>query len=425
MFEELLDQIWFHFLLVVLFGFLTGLELREYLLAKAREGRTAFPSAGSARTYAYIALLGFVLHLLDPGLRLYLAGLGGLLLFFAIYYHRKLSEGSPGLLQVLIALIAYSYGPAINLQPPWFLVLLFVTTVFILNARPLTHRITETLDRRELLTLAKFLLLAAVILPLMPDRPVIAHLPTTPYRIWVAVVVISTISYLGYLLQRYVFPQRGYLVTGLVGGLYSSTAVTVVLARRLRSQPADRAQIEMAILAASGTMYLRLLVLVLVLNPAFLGVTATPFLILGLGTILYALVQLRRRGEHLSQPMGEAVHNPLELGTAFLFAALFVLMLLLSQWALHRFGTTGLEVLSFVVGFADVDPFVLSLLKGSFIGVPRQELAAAMVIAAGSNDLLKAIYAWLLGGWTAAARAFWGLVVLAAVTLAYGLAMAW
>lgn len=422
---ELLSQLWFRFLLVALFGFLTGLEMREYLLSKNR-GRAdrLHLSPGSARTYTYIAIVGFVFHVLDPGWRLYLAGFAGLLVFYGLFYHHKLQTGQLGILQPLIALVVYSYGPSLALLPPWFLVLLFVATVFVLNARPFTHRLTETIDRHELMTLAKFLLLAAVILPLMPDRPVIPLLPTTPFKIWVAVVAVSGISYLGYILQRYLFPRQGYLVTGLLGGLYSSTATTIVLARRSRAEPKAAGQLGLAIIAASGMMYLRLLVLVVLLNSAFLRPTAVPFLLLGMGSILFTLLLARRSLAPEATRAEAASRNPLELGTALVFALLFVAMLLLTQAVLHQFGAPGLQALSFAVGFTDIDPFVLSLLKGQYQATSLQELAAALVIAAGSNNLLKALYAGVMGGWRQSRLAIIGLLVLGVLTLGYGFAMA-
>ncbi|HFE31800.1 MAG TPA: DUF4010 domain-containing protein [Gammaproteobacteria bacterium] len=425
LFAELLSQLWFRFLLVALFGFLTGLEMREYILFKGRESTddTQF-SLGSARTYTYIAVLGFVFYVLDPDFRLYLAGLGVLMMFFGLLYYKKLQGGQRGILQPLIALIVYTYGPSLSLLPPWFLVLLFVATVFILNARPLTHRLTETIDRRELMTLAKFLLLAAVILPLMPDQPVIPLLPTTPFKIWVAVVAVSAISYLGYILQRYLFPNKGYLVTGLLGGLYSSTATTIVLARRARTETGASAQLGLAIVAASGMMYLRLLVLIAILNSDFLPLTAAPFLLLGVGSILFALLRQRRHTTAAATHAETVSRNPLELGTAFLFAVLFLVMLLLSKGVLHQFGTSGLQVLSFVVGFTDIDPFVLSLLKGEYPSTTLQELAAAIVIAAGSNNFLKAVYAAVIGGWHRQRLAIVSLLVLGVLTLSYGLGMA-
>lgn len=416
--QGILDQVWFRFVLVGVLGFLTGLEFREYLRSKPRP-----QSIGTARTYTFIALLGFVLHLLDADLRLYLGGLLALVVWTGLFYYRKLAQGQQGILGLLIALLVYSYGAVIQSLPLWFLVLEFVSVVFVLNARPLTHRLTELVDRREWLTLAKFLLLAAVILPLMPDTPILKPLPTTPFRIWEAVVAISAISYLGYILQRYVFPHQGYLLTGLLGGLYSSTATTLVLARKPHPDGTVLARLNLAILAATGMMYLRLLALVLILNPAFLPALAGPFLILGLGT-LGACLWRDRRLAPAQAPAGETdARNPLELGTAFLFAALFVLMLMLSKLVLQHYGNAGLQVLSFLVGFTDIDPFVLSLLKGSFSAASTTQLAAAIVIAAGSNNLLKALYVVLAGNRRDNRPAIIGLVILGVLTLAIGLFM--
>ncbi len=419
LFQSLLGQAWFQFALVGLLGYLAGLEYREYLLERDRSFRF-----GTARTYAFIALLGYVLVYLDPEYRLYLGGMLALVAWTSLFYLQKLRQGQLGILGLLIALMAYTFGPVSRELPLWFLVLEFVSIVFVLNARPLTVRLTETIERTELVTLAKFLLLAAVILPLMPDAPVIPYLPTTPFRIWVAVVAISAISYVGYILQRYVFPHRGYLLTGLLGGLYSSTATTLVLARKTRESPAAADSLNLAIVAATGMMYLRLLLLVVLLNPRFLGPTLAPFLVLGLGSIGYALVRVRRK-DSLRPPGPEATsRNPLELGTAFLFAVLFLLMLALSKSVLRHFGSLGLQVLSFIVGFTDIDPYVLSLLKGDYPSAGLGILAAAIVIAAGSNNLLKALYTAVAGDRRHNRSAIAGLVLLGLLTLAAGAAMA-
>ncbi len=131
---EALSQVWFQFFLVAIFGFLTGLEFREYILLRSKE-RPEVPSIslGTTRTFTFVAVLGFVLYLLDPGFHLYLAGMLGLMIFFALFYHQKLQSGQPCLLQPLISLVVYTYGPVILLQPPWFLVLLFVAIVFIFS----------------------------------------------------------------------------------------------------------------------------------------------------------------------------------------------------------------------------------------------------------------------------------------------------
>ncbi len=217
--SELLSQIWFRFALVALFGFLTGLEFREYILLRSKE-RPEIPviSLGTSRTFTFIALLGYLLFILDPGYRLYLAGMLGLLLFFGLFYHHKLKNGQTGLLQPLIALIVYTYGAIISLQPPWFLILVFVALVFTLSTWKKTHHFVEHIDPREMPILAKFLLLSGVILPLLPDTPLSSYIPVTPFKIWLAVVVVSSISYIGYILKKYLLKRQGYLMHGCNGG---------------------------------------------------------------------------------------------------------------------------------------------------------------------------------------------------------------
>ncbi len=414
--DSITGQIWFQFLLTGLFAFLTGLEMQEYLRQREQHLRQ-----GTVRTYTFTALLGFIFYLLDPSFRLYLAGLLGLFLLYAIFYWHKLRAGQPGILQLLIGAIVYTFGPVSQLLPPWFLVLLFVAVVFTLSARPLTRRLIERLDQQELLTLAKFLLLSAVILPLLPDRVISPLVPASPYRIWVAVVVISSLSYIGYLLRRYVWPDRGDLVTGLVGGLYSSTAITVVLARRSCLQDTPNPTLHAAIIAATAVMYLRLLLLVALLNPVFLPTVAMPLMVLFAASLGVALYLLRRGGPGLTAEAAVEDSNPLELRTAFLFALLFVGMLLLTRFVSGHYGAGGLQVLSFLVGFTDVDPFVLSLLKGEFPALGLPQLTGALLIAAGSNDLLKGIYAVTFGRLRDNREVLAWLTGLGTVTIAWGL----
>jgi len=415
--DALLSQLWLQFLLVGLFGFLTGLEFRAY-----RADNPTKLALGSARTYTLTALLGFVLFALDHEFRLFLAGMAALVVFYGLFYYRKLGHDQASSLQMLAGLIVYSFGPVAQLMPVWFLALVFVALIFTVSAKPITHRIYQHMDHREVVTLAKFLLLAAVILPLLPDRPIGPYLSATPFAIWVAVVAISAISYLGYILQRYVAPRGGYLITGLLGGLYLSTATTVVLARKARAGEGEASSITAAIVAASGMMYLRLLIIIGLLHPAFLHPSLVPFALLGIGTIAGAALLMRNSRVEAFDSEAAKSGNPLEMGTAFLFALLFIVMLLLTKAIIHYFGGTGLQLLSFGVGFTDIDPFVLSLLKGGYQGIGMEQLVAAIFIAVGSNNFLKAIYAVTLGGWGECRSAMVVLLILGGLTLVYGLA---
>lgn len=423
--NELLSQIWFRFALVALFGFLTGLEFREYILLRSKE-RPEIPtiSLGTTRTFTFIAILGYLLFILDPDYRLYLAGMAGLLLFLGLFYYQKLKTGQTGLLQPLIALIVYTYGAIISLQHPWFLILVFVTLVFTLSTWKTTHRFVENIDPREMPTLAKFLLLSGVILPLLPDTAIPPYLPITPFKIWLAVVVISSISYIGYILKKYLLKRQGYLIAGLLGGLYSSTATTVVLARKSRSLSQADPSLNAGIISATGMMYLRLLVLVAIMNSTLLFQATPPLLIFGLlsiGIALFFNKKTMKTPDHTPPDLGHS--NPLELGIALLFAVLFVVMIVITQLVISHFGKTGLNLLSLIVGFTDIDPFVLSILNGHYQSMAGQQLIAAIIVAAGSNNLLKAVYAFTLGKRENIRSVSLVLLLLGLATIAYGLVL--
>jgi len=416
--QDFFAQDWFQFLLVALLGFLTGLELREYFV-----GRDKHFIIGTSRTYTFIAILGYILVGLDPGYSLYLTGVLVLALLFGLFYYFKLRAGQHGVLQLLIALIVYTYGAVAQHFPPWFLLLLFVAVVFVLNARPLANRIAEGIDRNELQTLAKFVLLSGVILPLLPDVPLSEHIPASPFRMWLGVVVISGISYAGYILKRYLFKRQGYFATGLVGGLYSSTATTVVLARKSKQAVGVQGQLVAAMMAASGMMYLRLLLLVAVLKPMLLPSAAAPLLLIGL-VVIGVSVSMAKRGQGaVSDVVEHGGANPLELGVALLFAVLFVAMITITQAVIQYFGEHGLAYLSVIVGFTDIDPFVLSLLNGHYANVGAHQLTGAILIAAGANNVLKGIYALLFGERRTGIRVLLALAGVGVVTAGCGFAI--
>ena len=413
--NDITTQLFARFLLVSVLAFIAGLEFREYLA-----GDKAHQTIGTARTYTFAAILGFVLYALDPSFKLFITGMVFLGALFSLFYFRKLQSDQRGILQLLIGMIIYTFGPVSQLMPLWFLVLLFVALIFILSARPVTHQIIERMDQGELLTFAKFLLLSAVILSLLPHELVTAQIPASPFSIWLAVVIISTISYVGYILRRYVSHKQGYFVTGLLGGLYSSTACTVVLARATRSQPIPNRALHAAILAASTMMYLRLLLLVAVLSPALLPLAAPPLITVAVGTLALAYY-FSKLGDQAPLVPTEKDVNPLELGTAFLFAIIFIVMLVLTRFIASEFGTSGLKMLSFATGLTDIDPFVLSLLNGAYAKLAPGDLAGALLIAAGSNGFLKGIYTVTLGNWRANRAVLMSLFLIGGLTMLWGL----
>ena len=248
------------FIFTALFCFVIGLELHSY--RRANQDDLGF---GTTRTFTLIGILGFVLYALDARGLLYGIGLFGLTGFMWIYYWRRVGEAKRSLLTSLLALLTYLVGPIAVRFPAWFLVLFVVMLLVMLGEKPGIRRFSDAFRGEETITLAKFLIMAGIILPLLPDREIAPFITVTYYQLWLAVIVVSGISYLSYLAQTYFFKTRGVLLTGLLGGLYSSTAATVVLARRAR-EVTDPRLVAAAVVLATAMMYVRLLALVFVLG---------------------------------------------------------------------------------------------------------------------------------------------------------------
>jgi uncharacterized membrane protein (DUF4010 family) len=432
------------FLLTVGVSFLIGIGLRDYY---EHEGKVE--TFGTVRTFIFIGILGFVLiQLPGIGSQAYLAGLGAITLFLLIYYGDKiLKRKSPGMIGVLIALLTYTVGPVALQFPKWYLVLLAVSILLVLHSKGRIRRFSERLETGEVVTACKFLAIVGVVLPLIPaamptgDGPLwrmLGALPVTPKQIWVAVVITTGISYLGYVLQTYLYPRKGLLLSALVGGLYSSTATVVVLAKRSKGASEGDHEMATAILLAVSMMYLRLLALVTIFRLSAATVVGPALVVLSGLAAGYALWLHRHRPATVTAvgasaaPAGDESRgvvervlrkNPLELNAALVFAVLFAVVSFVTKYVLESFQDVGLRVMSFVVGFSDITPFVVSLLQGNF-GIGDRQIVQAVIIASASNNVLKLAYTYLLGARRTAnlaAVGLLGLVILSSVYAFVGL----
>jgi uncharacterized membrane protein (DUF4010 family) len=266
------------------------------------------------------------------------------------------------------------------------------------------HALVRPVPQDEVVTASKFLILVGIILPLVPDTRLIPISPVTPYRIWLSVVAISGLSYLTYLAQRYRPVKGGVLLPAVLGGMYSSTATTVVLARRQTELGRANPELSAGMIAASAVMYPRLAAVVAFFSPPW----ATA-LLPGLGVLFVAGAVLswwewRKLEPGSIEDLAIPAANPLQLMAALIFAALFLAVSLVTAWVEAVFGQTGILTLAALVGASDIGPFVLSLAQGGAPGIGAPTGAAAILIAASANNLAKAGYAVGFGGLAAAER---------------------
>jgi uncharacterized membrane protein (DUF4010 family) len=398
--------------LVLGLAFFVGLEREEH---KQREPAYAF---GGVRTFPLVALLSYALaRLSGPELVPWVVGFAVVGGFMLLAYRHKLRGDPPaGMTTEMSALVTYLVGGLVARDQYWIAATLGIVAVLLLELKKGLEGLTRHVASNEIVTVAKFLVLSVVVLPIVPDRD-FTRFHVDPFRVWLVVVVVSAISFASYVLQRLLKERVGVLLSGILGGLYSSTATTVALSRQAKTESRPDLYAG-AILTASGVMYLRLIVLLLLFNPALGASLAPAFGALAVVGCVVGWLEARRDGAHGSSSAGtrpRAVKNPLELRAATLFALVFVGVTTLTSAAREELGRGGLYALAAVLGVADVDPFVLGLAESAPASV--HGAAAAIVIAAASNNVAKALYAFAFADAATGRKSMTRLLALAAVGL--------
>lgn len=374
---------------------LLGLSLFFGLAFEEFYANTLPNRPGGVRTFPLLALTGAGLFAVEPHTALpFVAGLLVLGMWLYGYVRANLQVTERGVEGHFVVptsnVLAYTLGAITITQPLWLSVGLTVAAVLLLASRRPLHDLAERIAREEILTAGRFLIVVGVILPILVNQPPLPFTSITPFQVWLAVVAVSTLSYVSYLAQRYLFPQRGVLLTAVLGGLYSSTATTVVLAQRAREQRMTPL-IVAGMVAATGMMYARILIVTALFNTSLARALLVPFATLAVVAIAVAVVV----GRTATSGDGDRIEpsNPLQLQTAFIFAGLLIVISVLTRVVEQHVGARGVLALGAIVGVTDIDPFVLSIAQGGAAATGITIAAAAIAIASSSNNVLKAIYA--------------------------------
>ena len=398
--------------LVLFLSFLIGLEREE------RKGAGRSYSFGGVRTFPLIGLVGYSSAVVSgPQMLPLAAGFVVVAGFLLLSYWHKLSTAEPaGVTTEMSGLATFLVGTLVCYGHLWIATTLGVASLLFLDLKEVLEKLAVRIAPVEILTFTKFLFLSAVVLPILP-RQEFSQFHINPFKTWLVVVAISTVSYLSYVLQKVTKGQGGIVLAALLGGAYSSTVTTVVLARRAARE--NRPHLFAGgILIASATMYLRMVILLALFNRDLMLVLYIPFLILAVAAVAFGWLWTRRADKDAQNLQPEAEpRNPLELLTAFLFSALFLAMLVLTQLALTYLGRTGVNSLAVLMGITDVDPFIMGLTQAAGTLTPLKVAAAAVVIATASNNVMKGIYAYSLADRKTGRQSLLMLLILAAVGL--------
>ena len=365
-------------------GLLMGLERERKPTAK-----------GGLRTFALIALSGAVAPLLGKALdapSIAAVGLGAVAFtMIAAYYHHheKSHERDPGTTTIIASLVCYLLGAMVTVGHARLAVMLAILATTLLYFKAELGGAARGLERRDLVSILQFALVAFVVLPLLPDRGFGPYGALNPRHVWLMVVLISGVSLAGYVVLRLLRGENGAVLLGMLGGLVSSTATTLAFARHARESDKFITLSAVVIATANLALLVRLAVLAAIAAPAALPALAPALgagLAAGVGT--FALMQRRKPGG--PAPAALPVENPAELRSALAFAAFYAAVLLVVAWVSDLAGSRGVYALAAASGLVDVDAITLSSLRLFGLGtLSASDAATAVVVAVAANTAFK------------------------------------
>ena len=401
------------FVLVLFLSFLVGLEREEHHAGSKGPEGYAF---GGVRTFPLVGLIGYALslvsgeNLIPPTLGF--GVIGGFL--WLSYQHKLAAYQNAGVTTEMSGLATYLVGVLVSHGQFWIATTIAVTSILLLELKAALENLSRRLPGEEILAFTKFLLLTAVILPIVPNRT-FGSFGFNPFKAWLIVVAASGVSYGSYLLQKASQGRESVFLSAVLGGAYSSTVTTVILAKRAREVHSPHL-FAGSMLMSSGTMYVRLLVLLALFNGGLAASLLWPFLIAAIAGLVFGWYWARvPSSASRANRENLRIKNPLELSAAFLFALMFVALLAASHYVAAHFGRGGIYGLAAITGTVDVDPFVLGMTQS---GQPSMLAGHAIAIAASSNNLMKGLYAFSFGDRRTGSEALVLLVALALVGLA-------
>ena len=382
----------------LLIGVLIGMQ-REYAYSSNKEGGLF----AGARTFALMSLFGAIAALLSdlfltPWVFIGLIILLGVMIIVA-YFISATERDEIGLTTEVAALITMLIGGICYLHSLEVAAALGVVTTVLLAVKWELRQFVKVITQEDVFATLQFAVITAIVLPVLPNRT-FGPLPLdvlNPYQIWKMVVFISGINFLGYILVKVIGPKKGIGISGLLGGLASSTATTLSFSQRSHTQDGLDKPFAVAIIAGWVIMFLRVIVEVAVVNNRLLPYIWPAMAAMGFSGLIYALYLYFSQTAIDEEELN--LSNPFELGPAIKFGLLYALILLVTKAAEVYIGEKGLYLTSFLAGLADVDAITLSLadLTKTGQGVALSTGKIAIILAAISNTAAKGVLVFSLG----------------------------
>ena len=409
------------FAIAVLLGALVGIEREKRKMEESDTEHIA-----GLRTFTLLGLVGAASGYLAKNLSspwILAAALVVVGAFVVVGYlsTARVSQDGKGLTTEVAALVVFLLGALVMFGHRELAIGLGVITAAVLAYKQPLHGFVEKLGWDDVFAGLRLLIATFIALPLLPDKPIDPWGALNPYKLWLLVILISSLSLVGYVLTRWLGPARGTALTGLTGGLVSSTAVTLSFAKEARDKPENSAALACGILLSWAVMFLRVIVLVAVVNRTLLAQVLVPFAVMAVAVGAYAAFLYFRDGSVDGERLKGKVEvkNPFSLVEAAKFGALFAVVLVAVKIVQEHFPPSGLYAVAGLAGLTDVDAITLSMSEFAQSGEARVAVIA-IVIASLSNTIVKCGMAFVLGGQELGKK----LLIATALTLAAGLAAA-
>jgi len=364
-------------------------------------GTDTHESLLGVRTFALLALFGWITAALGDSYTwlppAVLLVMGALIVFAAV----KRSDRKRGLTTEVAALTTFMLGMLVHHERALSVSLALATTLLLIS-KPWFRRLVPRMRRMDLTSTLQLLILLAIVLPVLPEQALDPWGALSPRRIGIFVALIAGIGYIGYVLNRLLGSRRSAGVTGVVGGLASSTAVTVAMAQQSKESPSMRVPGQFATFLASTVMFGRVLVIASLISRLVAKAVAPALGAMAVCTIAGAFWKWRAmRASPSTLQKGEPLEltNPFSLVPALKWGALFALILVVSSVAKRSMGNAGLVATAAVSGLVDVDAITLAAIRQAAAGETTVGVAAvAIIVAVISNTVVKAAIAWIGGG---------------------------
>ncbi len=390
---ETLQELLLGLIISLALGFLLGLE-REY----AKRVVDKEEQFAGVRTYTFIALFGFLCAYLSQrfGDWLFITGLLSLIAVVIATYVMTAKSGSFGITTELSGILAYIIGALVFEGDILLAVIVTVVITSLLSLKLKLHSFIATLTPEEIRAFIQFVIISAVVLPFLPDEPFGPNGVWNLYDIWTMVVLVAGISLAGYLLAKILGARKGTLLAGIVGGLVSSTAVTLSVARRTREHPtASHIVAAVSIIAATAIMYPRILLETWVVNRYLALQLALPVAFITFVALGTAYFIHRKGGKETTVEV--PTKNPLNFSVAIQFALIYMAVLWLMDLASAHYSAQGLYIGSLIFGATDMDAITLSIARKPGISETLQGMTAVL-LATLSNTVMKFLIVVFFGG---------------------------